>query len=838
MNIELVLEQLDSLFAEHKINEVEGFLLGKLEEANKEGDRGAIITLMNEIIGHYREMSEFDKSVEYCNDVLLLMQKLGMEGTTAYATTLLNVANAYRAAGLLRESMAAYQAVKVFYEKNLGYDDIRYAGLYNNMSLLFQEMADFESACDCLERALSIVIQFTDARIETAVTYTNLAASQLKLGRYEEAVANLNRAFYLFEKDAERDYHYSGALSAMGEAQYLMGNFEESERYYKLALAEIEKNVGRNKAYEITLQNLNLVTMRKNHPEEAEQETKTAEAAEESPAEEEPSAEKMEQWLRATPTEMPAENKTFKNGLELCEDFYREFGIPMIRSRFPLYESMIAVGLVGEGSDCFGFDDEVSRDHDFGPGFCMWLTDQVYDEIGEELQRAYEELPSTYMGITRVTTAKAQKRVGVFRISDFYESLIGLTDVPTTQNQWLFLDDYRLAAATNGKVFRDDLGEFTRIRRGILAYYPEEVRIKKIAREATLMAQAGQYNYLRMFGRGETVTAQIALSEFLKHTMAMIYLLNRRYAPFYKWMHKGMENLAILGEIRDLLTALAGMPVGDEKIPPTIEIIVAIIIAEMKKQGLTTGDDNYLDHHTEQILHSISEKVCEETCEECEQNSEPIQSLQEQNGKQEPSPKAILIQELVSLEWEAFDKVKNEGGRASCQDDWNTFSIMRTSQYYTWPEEILQSYIDDFRAANEKGWNLIMEKYARMMESTVPMEYEQIKNSLPEISEAKRKVIETIVKIQVTWMECFAIMYPKSAGRARTIHTYEDTPYHTSYETYLRGELSTYSDATLDMYGNFVYDLCKKEKNLAEMIMRNTAILYGYESLEDLESKI
>ena len=310
----------------------------------------------------------------------------------------------------------------------------------------------------------------------------------------------------------------------------------------------------------------------------------------------------------------------------------------------------------------------------------MWLTDQVYDEIGEELQRAYDDLPSTYMGITRVTTAKAQKRVGVFRISDFYENIIGLTDVPTTQNQWLFLEDYRLATATNGMVFRDDLGEFSRIRNGILDYYPEEVRIKKIAREAALMAQSGQYNYSRMFGRGERVTAQIALSEFLKHTMAMIYLLNRKYAPFYKWMHRGMERLHTLRELQGILSALAEMPVGDERIPETIELIVAMIIAEMKKQGLTSGDDNYLDHHTDQILGRIPEKEV-----------------------RDDSFKKALINEIVSLEWEAFDKVENEGGRADCQDDWNTFSIMRTSQYYTWTSDMLKSYIHDFHVANERG---------------------------------------------------------------------------------------------------------------------------------------
>ncbi|MDY2699541.1 MAG: DUF4125 family protein [Lachnospiraceae bacterium] len=777
MNIEQVLEQLDGLFAQHKVAQVEGFLLGKIDEASAEGDTSALITLLNEIIGHYRETGEFDKSIAACRQVLVLMDELGLNGTVAYATTLLNVANACRAAGLLRESMTYYQEVRGIYEKNLAQTDFRYASLYNNMSLLFQEMGDYESACDCLERALGIASMYEGARIEVAVTYTNLAASQLKLGRYQEAIDNLMKAFSIFEMDEDRDYHYSGALSAMGEAQYLAGNLEESARYYKLALHEIERNMGKSKAYEITLQNLNAVT------------------------------EKLQN--------LPVKNRQFKNGMELCEAFYEEFGKPMIHEQFPEYEQMIAVGLVGEGSECFGFDDQVSRDHDFGPGFCLWLTDSVYDEIGQALQSAYDKLPSTYMGITRFTTLKAQKRVGVFRIGDFYESLIGIKDMPTTQNQWLFLDDYRLATAVNGKVFRDDLGEFTRIRKGILAYYPEEVRIKKIAREAALMAQSGQYNYSRMFGRGEKVTAAIALSEFMKHTMAMVYLLNRTYAPFYKWMHKGMGRLTVLKEIQEILNALVELPTGDERIPQTIEVIVALIIAEMKKQGLTSGEDNYLDHHTDNILRSIPEKE-----------------------KKDDSFKTALVNELVSLEWEAFDKVENEGGRADCQDDWNTFSIMRKSQYYTWTVEMLKSYISDFHNANDKGWNLITEKYGRMMESTAPLKYAQIKDSLPELPEVKKEIIEEIVKIQVGWMEDFAKEYPKAAGNARSIHTSEDNMFNTSYETYLRGELSTYSDQTLDLYGRFIAQLCREDKNLAKMIMANTASLYGYASLEELEEKL
>lgn len=777
MVIEKVLEQLDGLFASHQVEQVEPFLLQKIDEAAAQGEIGPMITLLNEIIGHYREMGEFEKSISCCKQVLLLVDQAGLKGSVVYATTLLNVANACRAAGLLQESGVYYQEVKAVYEKELEPGDFRYASLYNNMSLLFQEMGDYESACDCLERALSIADMYKEARIEVAVTCTNLATSQLKLGRFQDAIGNLQRAFAIFEEDEDKDYHYSGALSAMGEAQYLAGNLEESARYYRLALDEIERSVGKNRAYEITLQNLNTVT------------------------------EKIR--------ELPVKNRQFGSGLELCQAFYEEYGKPMIRQKFPQYEEMIAVGLVGEGSECFGFDDQVSRDHDFGPGFCMWLTDQVYDEIGEELQRAYEELPATYMGITRFTTLKAQKRVGVFRIGDFYEALIGLRDVPTTQNQWLFLDDYRLATAVNGRVFRDDLGEFTRIRRGIAQYYPEEVRIKKIAREAALMAQSGQYNYSRMFGRGERVTAGIALSEFMKHTMAMVYLLNRTYAPFYKWMHRGMKGLAVLPGIREILNVLVDYPSGDERIPQTIEMIVAMIIAEMKKQGLTSGEDNYLDNHTDRILKSIPQK---------EEKDDSLHSA--------------LVEELVLLEWKAFDQVENEGGRADCQDDWNTFSIMRKSQYMTWTAQMLRSYMGDFRRANERGWNLITEKYGRMMESTAPSRFERMKDSFPELPPMKMEIIEEIVKIQVGWMEEFACRYPKAAGSARRIHTAEDTPFDTSYETYLRGEISTYSDETLDLYGRFIAGLCREGKNLAEMTMTNTAHLYGYASLEELEQKL
>lgn len=197
-----------------------------------------------------------------------------------------------------------------------------------------------------------------------------------------------------------------------------------------------------------------------------------------------------------------------------------------------------------------------------------------------------------------------------------------------------------------------------------------------------------------------------------------------------------------------------------------------------------------------------------------------------------------LIDKLILLEWKAFDKVENEGGRADCQNNFLTFQVMRRSQYLTWTKELLSSFIQDFLEAGERGWNLITEKYGRMMESTAPEKYQEIKAHFPELSPEKKAIIEAIVAIEVGWDEAFAKEYPLLSGQGRSIHTNEDNFYNTSSETYLRGELSTYSDRTLDLYGRFVADYANRGENLIKDTIQNTVLLYGYGSLKEAEEAL
>lgn len=313
-------------------------------------------------------------------------------------------------------------------------------------------------------------------------------------------------------------------------------------------------------------------------------------------------------------------------GLELSHKYYSEFGISMIKNRFPQYENRIAVGLAGNGSECFGFDDEISADHDFGPSFCMWLTTDDFESIGQKLMQSYNELPKEYMGYKRIVSAHGLGRVGAMKIGDFYRSFTGNETADLQLAEWLYIPEHFLAAATNGQVFRDDLGEFSRIRSALLSYYPEDVRIKKIAARAATIAQSGQYNYSRSMRRKETVAARLSLDEFIRNTISIVYLLNKKYTPFYKWMHRGMEGFVILSEIRGKLEELINIPVQKEawdisavhnwenklntedKAVVLIEDICVRIVKELQKQGLTDKEDPFLDNHTSSIMSHIKDR--------------------------------------------------------------------------------------------------------------------------------------------------------------------------------------------------------------------------------------
>lgn len=486
MDMNQFMKDMDALFSEGKVMEVEGFLERSLQTARDEKDDYAEVSILNELVGFLRDLSKYDKSLDYGAQAIKKMQDMGMTDNIGYATTLLNVATACRAAGHLEVSLKYFEQILPIYQRHLPANDMLVASYHNNVALLYQEMGNHEEACVHLEKALEIAKQHENTENEVATTHANLGISLVRVLRTEEGIAHLKEAIRIFESMGDLGYHYSAALSGMGEAMYCKDDYNAAISYYTSAAKAIKESYGENQAYHIMLENIEAVKA---------------------------------------------------------------------------------------------------------------------------------DLPEGYV-----------------------------------------------------------------------------------------------------------------LAETAKNTAK----------------------------------------------------------AEVEKNQM----------------------------------------------------KEEYIEKIVAEEWAFFDKVENEGGRAGCQDDYETFSIMRRSQYMTWPKELLASYLNDLEVAKSVGENLITYKYGYMMESTSPEEFAKLKDKLPEVEPERRALIDQIVAIQVGWMEEFAKNYPRLAAQSRSIHTSEDTQWNTSAETYLRGELLTYSDDTLKMYGQFVVSLAREGKNLNAMTMENTAHLYGYDDLADAEEKL
>ena len=197
-----------------------------------------------------------------------------------------------------------------------------------------------------------------------------------------------------------------------------------------------------------------------------------------------------------------------------------------------------------------------------------------------------------------------------------------------------------------------------------------------------------------------------------------------------------------------------------------------------------------------------------------------------------------LVTEIIQSEWKMFQAVPNLGGKSPCQENAQTFQIMRRSQLASWSEATLESYRDDLKAAVVLRRNLLTEKYARMMELTAPQEYARIKHMLLPTDPQALALMEEIVEIILTWESELLARFPNILKRGRPIFALEDSPTATSIETYLWGELATYSLRTLELYLDNLLQQRNRGINGSEVTLLHTMRQYGYESLEEAEEKL
>ncbi len=331
--------------------------------------------------------------------------------------------------------------------------------------------------------------------------------------------------------------------------------------------------------------------------------------------------------------------------------FYENEVRSMIDDKFSHRADRIAVGIAGEGSDCFGYDDFISRDHDFGTGVCLWLTDEDMEEFGADLSDAYAELMDRHGG--GGLSARLMERRGVMTIRDFYSNILGtdcdirglISYAQESENDlmkrdeglvkrgggpanpgsteaindfWQSLDHSCLATAVNGEVFRDDLGEFSAFRKMLLDYYPEKIWRIRIAEELHCFSATLQVNFARCMTRGDIVAANICRSRGIEAAMQLYFLLKREYPPYYKWTFRRMEETDRDGRYSRLVRELAQEQPDpeiwkdrrynpdklntDDKTVILTEKLAARIVNMLGQRGFIRNTDPYLEKYVDEIL--------------------------------------------------------------------------------------------------------------------------------------------------------------------------------------------------------------------------------------------
>jgi len=298
-------------------------------------------------------------------------------------------------------------------------------------------------------------------------------------------------------------------------------------------------------------------------------------------------------------------------GLLLSREYYFSVAEPKLKHDFPELYPRLAAGLAGNGSECFGFDDEHSRDHDWGVDFYLWTTEEDSDAVPalrDWKDMLFDADPPAF---TR-TRSEYGARVGVMACGEFYAGLIGTRGAPKTLSEWVRAPEENFAMAVNGEVFYDGAGEFSKTRGLLIEYFPEDLRRKRIAAKCMALAQTGQYNHDRTAKRRDWVTLRSVISRFTDAAISMAFLLSKVYRPYYKWAFRSLSSLPVTGgaSSRLLLKIAEAGGLDDDSFAvrqQCMSDLCAIYARELNNQGLSDSGDWFLTSHAEAVRGGISD---------------------------------------------------------------------------------------------------------------------------------------------------------------------------------------------------------------------------------------
>jgi Domain of unknown function (DUF4037) len=275
-------------------------------------------------------------------------------------------------------------------------------------------------------------------------------------------------------------------------------------------------------------------------------------------------------------------------GLEIARDFFFSWGRPLLTAQFPNLADNVAAGRI-LGSDVLGGDDEISRDHDWGPQFDLFLSADDYAAFGEQLSQAMNAAaPNPWKGY-RLAGA-GDKSVRVESIPEWFRKYLKLERFPLAAAEWPPSSaESILYFLRHGEIWMDGTGELGRWR-SALHEYPREILRGRLAEECFRIWQHGEYNFVqRMARRRDPLAISICLGEFVTGVMRIVLLMGRDFTPYWKWLafefRKRPEAQAYV-KILDELVSIRDI----ERQVAIVQEVCALVHRQLMDGGWVTGE--------------------------------------------------------------------------------------------------------------------------------------------------------------------------------------------------------------------------------------------------------
>lgn len=230
--------------------------------------------------------------------------------------------------------------------------------------------------------------------------------------------------------------------------------------------------------------------------------------------------------------------------IDISHGFFDEFVRPILASQFPNEFSQMAFGVWGLGSEALRMDDDYSRDHHWGLRIDAIMPLELLQERWSSMAAALETgLPNSYQGHSLGERAVVGAGITPDSLRGLLSRTIGIEHPPQTDAEWLSIPEEDITHVINGEVWHDPLGRFTAVRDTLKAYYPEPVRLRRLAHWCRYYSGMGTYALKRALLRNNQYFASTAFGRSIRLGVQMAFMLDKTYYPYDKWTMAAFKRL-------------------------------------------------------------------------------------------------------------------------------------------------------------------------------------------------------------------------------------------------------------------------------------------------------